>query len=120
MKHLSKATDTFLEVALIYLGCILVAAFCFSMIEGETFFRSLYWAGITATSTGYGDITPKTEIGMVLAFILTHLSIFFIAPLIIVRLTEKILHDEHEWSHEEQEQLKVQLDRIERTLNEKK
>lgn len=116
LKTIHKYTDTFLEVAVIYVVCITLAASLFSYFEGETFLKSLYWAGITATSTGYGDITPKTGLGMVLAFLLTHLSIFFIAPLIVVRLTQRIIRDDNEWTHEEQEKVKATLARIESKL----
>jgi voltage-gated potassium channel len=57
----------------------------FAHLEGRGYLESLYWAGTTATSTGYGDISPKTVAGQMLAFVLMHVSIFCIAPLIVVR-----------------------------------
>lgn len=115
-KTIHHITDTLMEVALLYGSALVLFALAFSYIEGETFIRSMYWAGITATSTGYGDITPKTNVGMVLAFVLTHLSIFIIAPLIIVHMTQRVLKDDNAWTHEEQEEIKQALLRIEEKL----
>lgn len=109
-------TDTFLELAIIYAVILLVAAGLFGWIEGRGFLESLYWAGTTATSTGYGDISPKTTAGQVLAFVLMHVSIFCIAPLIIVRLIERVSDNRDLFSHEEQERTMACLTRIEERL----
>lgn len=119
INKLVKATDTLVEVALIYIFAIIFGGIAYGLAEGLPLFDAIYWAGITATSTGYGDITPASDIGKVISLLLTHVSIFFIAPLVIVRLHQLVVHDENEWTHKEQEQLKAQLNRIERKLDEK-
>lgn len=123
---ITNYTDSLREVFVAYALAVLLAAIAFSFIEGETFLRSIYWAGITATSTGYGDITPKTTAGMVLAFITTHITILVIAPMIVAKMSEKLMHDENAFTHEEQEQIAARqaamlatLQVIERKLNEK-
>lgn len=102
MKRLQAATDTFKELAAIYFSLLLVSALIFMMLEGRSFAESFYWAGTTATSTGYGDISPQTVGGRVLAFVLMHLSIFFIAPLIIVRLVDRLNENRDAFTHDEQ------------------
>ncbi len=109
-------TDTLAELAVIYTGILLLSASLFAWLEQRTFFESLYWAGTTATSTGYGDISPKTVAGQVLAFALMHVSIFCIAPLIIVRLIERISDNRDLFSHEEQERTMATLIQIEERL----
>lgn len=116
VSKLRAATDTLRELALIYATLLLVSASLFSWFEDRAFFESLYWAAVTATSTGYGDISAKTTGGMILSVILMHASIFVIAPLIIVRLIERLNENRHEFTHEEQERILSTLERLEQRL----
>lgn len=113
---LRAATDTLRELALLYLALLFVSALLFSWLEARPFFESLYWAATTATSTGYGDISAKTPGGQILSVLLMHASIFFIAPLIIVRLIERLNENRHEFTHEEQERILATLARLEERL----
>ena len=117
MEKLKAATDTLRELALIYLVLLFAAAGLFSVLEGLSFPDSLYWAGTTATSTGYGDISPKTTGGRILAVVLMHLSIFIIAPMIVVRLINRLNEDRDAFTHEEQQHILDGLARIERRLD---
>jgi voltage-gated potassium channel len=116
MQKLKAATDTLRELAVIYAVLLLVAAMLFMAMEDVSFLDSLYWAGTTATSTGYGDISPKTNGGRTIAFVLMHLSIFGIAPLIIVRLVDRLNENRDAFTHEEQLQILAGLERIEERL----
>ena len=116
MHKLRAATDTLKELAAIYLALLLLASVAFMILEGHAFLESFYWAATTATSTGYGDISPKTWGGKVVAVLLMHASIFVIAPLIVVRLIERMSHDQHEFTHEEQERIIASLERVEERL----
>ena len=109
-------TDTLVELAVIYTAILLVSAGLFAYLEGRGLLESLYWAGTTATSTGYGDISPKTVAGQILAFVLMHVSIFCIAPLIVVRLIERVTDNRDLFSHEEQERTLELLHQIEARL----
>ena len=102
MQRLKTATDTLKELAAIYLVLVAISAGLFALLEGESLTRSLYWAGTTATSTGYGDVTPKTAPGQILAVVLMHLAIFGVAPLIVVRLVNRMIDDQNAFTHEEQ------------------
>jgi voltage-gated potassium channel len=48
-------------------ACLLIGALLFSLAEHITFTTALYWAITTATTVGYGDVTPHTGIGKVIA-----------------------------------------------------
>ena len=116
MKRLKAATDTFKELAAIYAVLLFVSAGLFALIEGRSFSDSLYWAGTTATSTGYGDISPQTMAGRGLAFVLMHLSIFGVAPLIVVRLIDRLNENRDAFTHEEQVHILEGIARIEQRL----
>ena len=116
MSRLHAATDTLKELALYYTVLILTCATAFMIIEQQSFSASLYWAGTTATSTGYGDISPKTWPGQVLALILMHVSIFVVAPLIVVRLIDRLNSNRDAFTHEEQVLILESLTRIEERL----
>ena len=49
------------------LGCALAGAYLFSLTQGIAFTKGLYWAVTTATTVGYGDVTPHNGIGEVIA-----------------------------------------------------
>ena len=48
-------------------GCVLVGAWLFALAENLRFTTGLYWAITTATTVGYGDVTPHNAIGRFLA-----------------------------------------------------
>ena len=116
MKALRAATDTFTELAIIYALLLSIAALLLMRFEGLDFGTALYWAATTATSTGYGDISPKSDGGRMVAVVLMHLSIFVIAPMIVVRLVDKLNEDRDAFTHEEQVQIVEGLTRIEQRL----
>lgn len=117
MQKLRAATDTFIELAILYAVLLLVSAALLSHFEGIDFATGLYWAGTTATSTGYGDISPKTGAGQLVAVILMHLSIFVVAPLIVVRLVDRLNENRDAFTHEEQLHILESLARIEARLD---
>src|SRR5688500_3465045 len=107
--QLKRATDTFIEIVLIYVVLLLSAGVAFSYLEAKPLLDSLWWACATATTVGYGDISPVTIAGRIVAILLMHLVPFVIAPILIVRLTAKLIDDSNEFSHEEQEELKTEI-----------
>lgn len=116
MKRIYAATDTFKELAAIYLALLLVSALIYMQLEGRTFFDSFYWAGTTATSTGYGDVIPKTKGGQILSFVLMHVSIFGVAPMIIVRLVDRMNVNRDAFTHEEQLLILESIARVEEAV----
>ncbi len=116
MHKLRAATDTLKELAFLYAVLLLACTLLFMLLEGHAFLTSLYWAGATATSTGYGDIAPKSFGGQVLAFVLMHISIFGVAPLIVVRLIDRLNENRDAFTHDEQVHILEGLARIEAEL----
>jgi len=48
-------------------GCVLVGGAAFAATQGRPFSTGLYWAITTATTVGYGDVTPDNGAGRVVA-----------------------------------------------------
>jgi voltage-gated potassium channel len=117
MHRIRALTDTFTELALIYAALLIVSSLLLMQFEGLDFGTAIYWAATTATSTGYGDISPKTGAGQFVAVALMHLSIFLIAPLIVVRLVDRLNEDRDSFTHEEQLHILEGIARIEARLD---
>ena len=117
MKKLRAATDTFTELALIYTVLLVVSAGLLMQFEHIDFATAIYWAATTATSTGYGDISPKSAGGRLVAVSLMHLSIFVVAPLIVVRLVDRLNENRDAFTHEEQLHILEALSRIEERMD---
>lgn len=116
--RLRQSTDTLVEVLAYYLGVMVISAFLFHWWEKIDFTDALYWSGITMTTVGYGDISPHSVWGKVLSVFLANFSIFFLAPLIVVRMIEHLVDNHDRFSHEEQEDIKRKLSTIESLLEE--
>ena len=76
---------------------LLLGAFSFSIVEGRGFYESLYWAFITMTTIGYGDIYPTTNTGRFLAGVVAVSGIAsftamvsLVADYIITRTTKRL------------------------------
>jgi voltage-gated potassium channel len=104
-----KYTDTLFEVMVLYSIIILIASTGFTYFEGLPFLKSLWLSFVTATSTGYGDISPKTLGGQITAVALMHATIFIVIPLAVARILSVVLQDRNAFTDEEQEEMKTIL-----------
>lgn len=95
-----------------YVLLLLVCAGLYAVLEHKPLLDAIWWASVTATTTGYGDMYPTTLGGRVVAFVLMHVSIFLVLPLTISHVCAKFIKNEHEFNHEEQEYIKTQLKSI--------
>ncbi len=107
-----KYFDSVKELFFYYTALLILCAFGFSYFEHKPFFDSLWWTIVTASTTGYGDFYPITTGGRIVAAILMHISIFFILPLIIGTITERIVVDKDAFTDSEQENIKQELKEI--------
>jgi voltage-gated potassium channel len=119
MERFAKATDTFKELMLLYLGVVVLGAVLFSFFEQKPFDESLWWAFVTAVTVGYGDVVPVTLGGRIVAIALMHSVVFVVAPIIIGRLLSGIMVDANQFTHQEQEQIKRDLAEIKAMLRER-
>lgn len=57
------------QLSLFVLALVVVFAIMFMWFEGVDFFTAVYWAVITMSTIGYGDVTPGTYWGRLVAMI---------------------------------------------------
>jgi voltage-gated potassium channel len=114
--YLVNSTDTFKELTLLYVLCLVGAAGVFALAEDKTFGDSLWWSVVTAMTVGYGDFAPATTAGRLAGVALMHLVPLFVIPLIIVRLLKTFVRDENEFTHAEQEAIRADLAAIKKAL----
>ena len=78
-KVLNKSKNSLVAVCVLAFGYILVSALVMFSVEPdsfETFFDAIYWATVSLTTVGYGDICATTTIGRLITMLS---SIFGIA-----------------------------------------
>ncbi|MDQ6775381.1 MAG: potassium channel family protein [Actinomycetota bacterium] len=93
-------TEGLRYVSLLALLVLLVSAEAFSSAEKISYGNAVYWALTTMTTVGYGDITPHTSSGKIVASAVMVIGIGFFAILtgaVAQRfLTEEVIELEHE------------------------
>lgn len=63
------------------LFCIVIGGVAIHFVEGMSVFDGIWWSFVTATTVGYGDISPSTAAGRVIAAILMIVGIGLIGSL---------------------------------------
>lgn len=71
----------FIYLFSISVAIIVLSAFLFSLTEKQSLANSLWWAITTATTVGYGDVTPRTAFGKIIAAFLMVGGVGFIGLL---------------------------------------
>lgn len=79
---IKKSKDSLVAVAALAVGYILIAALVIINIEPDsfnTFFDAIYWATVSLTTVGYGDIYPVSVIGKAFTMISSIMGIAVVA-----------------------------------------
>lgn len=82
VKVIRNSKDALLAVCTLAIGYILVSALVIFNVEAdsfETFFNAIYWATVSLTTVGYGDIYPVTTTGRVITMISSLFGIAIVA-----------------------------------------
>lgn len=102
-----------------YLLLIVSCSVLYRLFEEEVSIGdSLWWAVVTASTVGYGDISPETWQGRVMAGLLISIMVLIVVPLITAHFASKLIVDTDAFQHEEQEELKDNLRHVRRLLEE--
>ena len=79
---LRRSKDSLIAVCMLSGGYILISALIIFNVEPDsfdTFFDAIYWATVSLTTVGYGDIYPVTTIGRVITMISSIFGIAIVA-----------------------------------------
>ena len=98
-----KVANDFRIIVLLYLGSLLLGGLSFALLEDRSFGDGLWWAVVTALTIGYGDLSPATGAGRVVAAFFQHFWAYGMIPLIAVNLLTHVVRDNDQFSHDEQE-----------------
>lgn len=99
-----------LYMVLLFVCTLLSAAVLFSIFEGKPIVDALWWAIVTSSTVGFGDIFPTSIVGRFVAGAsLMFLSNFLITPLITAKMAAELIVNSDAFTHEEQEELKALL-----------
>lgn len=113
-------TNNFHYVLYVTITIIFLGATAISIVEKMNLSDSLWWSFVTTTTVGYGDISPETSIGRIIAAILMLVGIGFIGMLTGTIATFFIKNIEEKNSYKERVimDIKEQLDNIDELSNE--
>lgn len=79
LRNQSKSLFAVLSMAVFYVLFTALVMFNIEPNTFDTFFDALYWATISLTSVGYGDITPTSNIGRLFTMISAFVGVAIIA-----------------------------------------
>ncbi len=105
----------YMMVILILLALGFGGLFVLAESDGSSYGDGVWWAIVTLTTVGYGDIFPVTTGGRLIAIALMVLGIGFVA-VFTGAVAAYFVEEEESSTHEEIKAIREQLDRIERSL----
>ena len=79
---LKKSKNALLTVGTLAIGYIIICALIIFNVEPDTFdnfFSAIYWATVSLTTMGYGDIYPVTALGRIITMLSAFVGIAIVA-----------------------------------------
>ena len=95
-------------ICAIYFTSVIIASVMFSILEDKELHIGLWWSVVTSLTIGYGDVTPATLYGKIMAAFFGHFWVFLIIPMIVANLIMRAIENKNEFTDAEQK-LMLQL-----------
>ena len=109
--RLGRLLDSIPEVLAIYAATYAACASALYVTEKWSVADSLWFGLVTVTTTGYGDLTPHSITGRVVAVALMVIS-WVLNILLGAQVAARLIVDSDAWTHGEQEEVKALLREI--------
>lgn len=88
-------TNGFIYILLVVISILVVSSLLFSLSENVSFEKALWWSITTSTTVGYGDVSPVTKVGKIIAIILMLVGISFVG-ILTSTFTAYFTHEEND------------------------
>jgi voltage-gated potassium channel len=119
-RRILAVTNSLRALVVVYLVLLTGAAGLYDYYEGKNFGQSLWWALVTASTVGYGDLYPQTTGGRVVAGVLITCMVLGMIPLVTAHFASRLIVHNDAFRHEEQEEIKQNLRAIRLMLEEQR
>lgn len=113
-----KLIDLFVAIAnrprfltLLTVSTVVGSGLAYAAVEDVHWSDGIWWAVVTGFTVGYGDFFPTTGGGRVLGSFLI-IMMFALALCLGAQITSRLIEDHDEFTHEEQEEIKVLLRQV--------
>jgi len=90
-KELERQVKPFGIVLLLLIVLIIISVLFFHEVEGWSYLNSYYYTIVTVATVGYGDYTPKTDIGKIGATLLIIIGIGLFSAFVSLLLKRRAL-----------------------------
>lgn len=108
LSFMQKMANQTLPLVITFIITMTIAAIVFSLVEDKDLTNSYWWATVTSTTVGYGDLYPTKLISKLVAGLFMFFCVYYIQPLITAKMSAQLIVNSDAFTHAEQEQLKEQ------------
>lgn len=106
LNMMQRLANRIQSLAIIFLAIMTFAAVSFSLIEGKDLSNGFWWATVTATTVGYGDLYPTHLWSKIIGGLFMFICTFVIVPIVTAKFSAHLIVNSDAFTHTEQERLK--------------